>query len=167
MACAVVGPPVVVAVPTFTTECDSADCSLATAGNFTPGAMASCIWLPDGRVLRGANLTTIDPAAPARFQSGAFKNVLAGGVHVDYVRDLPNSVQAIILADLGLTGVNGSLRTDRTGFALAATSLSLANNALRRFKVTIPDALLSLDLSNNALGHVNITQHYHPKLQTL
>ncbi|EQC42181.1 TKL protein kinase [Saprolegnia diclina VS20] len=169
MECAVIGPPVVVAVPTFTTECASADCRQATAGNFTPGAMASCVWLPDGRVVRGANLTTIDPTAPAMYQAqaGVVKNVLAGGVRVEYVRDLPNSVQGIVLADLGLTGVSNSLRTDRNGTPLAVTSLSFSGNALRRFDATVPEALLSLDLSYNALEYVNIAQGYHPKLQDL
>ncbi|OQR84664.1 hypothetical protein ACHHYP_13073 [Achlya hypogyna] len=174
--------PLQVSVATFTTECAAANCSVSS--RYVPGDDPSCIWLPDGTVLPGANRTLTIPSPKTLYDDApnTVKNGLWGTVRVDYVASLPNIVQQVCVASgvgtaihpsrrylegLGIQSVNPKLSRDIHGTELVNSDLSFAHNALTSFRVQLSDELRSLDLSFNQIQAINISAGYHSKLASL
>ncbi|KDO35387.1 hypothetical protein SPRG_00236 [Saprolegnia parasitica CBS 223.65] len=113
---------------TFTTQC--AGVTFRPDPSFVVPDQPSCIVYPNGTVWRGANKTT---ASLFREKTGNIKNtVAAGSLHIDYVAFLPNQAPVTVLANLGISRLNASLRRDSEGIRLETTALYADRSVLER-----------------------------------
>ncbi|OQR99834.1 kinase [Thraustotheca clavata] len=136
---------------TFTTQC--ANVTFAPAANWAVPDQVSCIWYPNGTVLQGANKTT---ESIFHEKTGNIKNTVPPTLHVDYVAFLPNQAPVIVLANLGITELNQTLKRDSENIRLETTALYISNNNITKLDVAFSSAMQMLDARYNQITQVNV-----------
>ncbi|OQR92785.1 protein kinase [Achlya hypogyna] len=135
----------------------------------------SCIWFPDRRVARGADISAMDSRGSLKY---GYLYALRSNVTVDYVKHFPPYASTIILDNLGIKELNSDLTEDHLGRRIIANRVQMVNNSITNIScVRFPDAIdvlyvpsvvnhhagsSNMDLSYNdlsVLGDLSLSQH--------
>ncbi|KDO33374.1 hypothetical protein SPRG_02181 [Saprolegnia parasitica CBS 223.65] len=99
----------------------------------------SCVWFPDGRVARGADVSAVDARGSLKF---GYLYAIRNNLTVDYVEHLPSHASTIILDNLGINALHDDLSTDDRGRPVIANRVQMVNNAITTISgVRFPDTI--------------------------
>ncbi|KAF0689611.1 Aste57867_18942 [Aphanomyces stellatus] len=143
---------------TFTTDCRGVLFNTTDSRNrSTEAENPTCIWFPNGTVVRGAQVCDADRTGDRGV--GEFHVIRTSRIQVDTLQFLPASANTIYLNGLGLRTLPAALTQDNQGRDVIANRIHFEDNAITSIDgIRWPGAATILEFGNNsiaALGDVS------------